>query len=187
MPRWTPNKFRSPSLRLPSLEFPQLFSNDSFSLPGLFWCLFLFDLTHRWEGEAQPAYLVMSELCAAKELPLPPRAEPHLTSFISIRSQMQPQITSSVPLLDIPTAILPTAQGRTAQHPPRDLQTDSRGADSTAPSEGPPNGLKDLRTQEPCFLSISWLSTGQTENEFLQGTPNVRRLLDTAAALYGTL
>lgn len=118
--------FRSPSLHLPYLEFPQLISNDSFSLPGLFWCLCLFDLTHRWEGEAQPACLVMSELCAAKELPLPPRAEPHPSSFISIRSQMQPQITSSVRLLDIPTAVLPTAQGRTLQHPLRDLPMDSR-------------------------------------------------------------
>lgn len=102
----------------------------------------LIHLTHRWQGEAQPACLVKFELCAAKELPLPPRAEPHPSSFRSIRSQIQSQITSSVPVLDIPTAVLPTARGRTVQDPLRGFQTDSRAV-----------------------LSISRLSTGQIENE----------------------
>lgn len=89
----------------------------------------------------------MSELCAAKGLPLPPGEEPHQSSFRFIRSQMQPQITCSVPVLDISTAVLST------------------GADSTGPSERLPNGLEDLQTHEPYFLSISRPSTGQIENE----------------------
>lgn len=109
----------------------------------------LIHLTHRWEGEAQPACLVMSELCAAKELPLPPGEEPHPSSFRFIRSQMQPQITCSVPRPGCPHS----------------CSSCCTGADSTGPSEGLPNGLKDLRTQEPCFLSISRRSTGQIENE----------------------